>query len=137
LQLFAGKGKFIFSIVAQLVSHFEARKKEISVLPIEDTLFCGLFKSLVERSRHCINMKHLSKFLIKPKLFIRKAPWSIPHCGHRNGLTIDLSINQLDSDEKTWLSKAATSAGFTFTNPLEAPNNKNANHWHAVLGAFQ
>ena len=60
-------------------------------------------------------------------------PWSPPHCGHRNGVTIDLSINQLDPDERKWLAKAAKTAGFVFTSPGERPQDISANHWHAVL----
>jgi hypothetical protein len=68
-------------------------------------------------------------------------PWDPPHCGHRNGATIDLSLSQFAgpsaNQEKSWLQRAARSAGFIFTNPSESPGNLSANHWHAVLGALQ
>jgi hypothetical protein len=64
-------------------------------------------------------------------------PWSPPHCGHRDGVTIDLSLSQftgsMAAKEKTWLQLAARSAGLVFTNPAESPKSKNANHWHTRL----
>jgi hypothetical protein len=67
--------------------------------------------------------------------------WNPPHCGHRNGVTIDLSLSQFTgasaSKEIGWLQSAASDAHLKFTNPSESPSNKSANHWHAVLGAFQ
>jgi hypothetical protein len=68
-------------------------------------------------------------------------PWAPPHCGHRDGVTIDLSLSQFngfeEDQEKTWLEQAAGEAGLVFSNPLESPQNESANHWHARLGTIQ
>lgn len=67
----------------------------------------------------------------------RLTPWVPPHCGHRDGQTIDLSINQLDADEQGWLEIAAKSARFVFTAPGERPGDVSATHWHATLSLTQ
>jgi hypothetical protein len=58
--------------------------------------------------------------------------WTQPHCGHRDGETIDLSLSK-DARERVALSLAAREAGFAFFVPTESPSDPTANHWHAKL----
>lgn len=72
-------------------------------------------------------------------LFDTKQDWLNPHCGHRDGKTIDISVNtastniHLTSREKTALDKAIRFSGLIFYVPEESPTNRNADHWHVQL----
>jgi hypothetical protein len=76
-------------------------------------------------------------------------PWHPPHCGHRDGVEMDLKISNLDDNQKTHLADAVTNTciglvalmggGFRpshclfFSNMNESPNappGVNPNHWH-------
>jgi hypothetical protein len=59
--------------------------------------------------------------------------WDTPHCGHRDGMTIDLSLSNLDAGEKKELATAAKDSGLGFYYVPESPSNPRANHWHATL----
>ena len=63
----------------------------------------------------------------------RIVPWAPPHCGHRDGRTIDLSVRYLTSPQKNALRNAAIDSGFGFFYPPESPANLAANHWHATF----
>jgi hypothetical protein len=67
----------------------------------------------------------------------RILPWSQPHCGHRNGKTIDLSLSPFrgikGQKERTVLKQAAIDAGFEFSARGERPQDKPATHWHAEI----
>lgn len=67
--------------------------------------------------------------------------WLTPHCGHRDGITLDLSLsvfrNSSTEREKTLanaLAKAVKEAGFDFTYAPESPNppkgKPKPDHWH-------
>jgi hypothetical protein len=59
--------------------------------------------------------------------------WMPPHCGHRDGLTFDLSLRNLSLREKQALGLASSKAGLRFFYVPESPLNRSANHWHAAL----
>jgi hypothetical protein len=59
--------------------------------------------------------------------------WDTPHCGHRDGMTIDFSLRNLDNVEKKELAAAAQKNGLWFYYVPESPLNPNANHWHGTL----
>lgn len=57
--------------------------------------------------------------------------WKNPHCGHRNGLVLDISMSGFSSVEKKDLRKAAEKNGFQFKVYSESPDDDEADHWHA------
>jgi hypothetical protein len=59
--------------------------------------------------------------------------WTQPHCGHRDGQTIDLSLSNTTAVEKNAMKVAANDAGLAFYYVPESPSNPSANHWHATL----
>lgn len=67
-------------------------------------------------------------------LFDIDQDWDEPHCGHRDGKTLDLSLsvfykNFYSKELKTALSRAVTDSGFVFYGD-ESPANPEINHWH-------
>jgi hypothetical protein len=70
-------------------------------------------------------------------LFDINHTWAPPHCAHRDGTTLDLSINNLDPDEQLVLRSAAEEAGFTISvegGPATTPGSTGP-HWHLHLNA--
>jgi hypothetical protein len=59
--------------------------------------------------------------------------WDTPHCGHRDGMTIDLSLSNLTLKERQKLSAATQRSGLGFFYVPESPSNPRTNHWHATL----
>lgn len=59
--------------------------------------------------------------------------WTEPHCGHRNGLNVDLSLSNTTGLERAAMQVAAIDAGLAFYYVPESPSNPNTNHWHASL----
>jgi Putative Ig domain len=59
--------------------------------------------------------------------------WKQPHCGHRDGQTIDLSLSNKTGRERIALSVAAHDAGLGFYYLPESPDSPTTNHWHATL----
>jgi hypothetical protein len=59
--------------------------------------------------------------------------WGTPHCGHRDGETIDLSLSNLTTTEKSSLQVAARKSGVNFFYIPESPLNPAANHWHGTI----
>lgn len=60
--------------------------------------------------------------------------WKKPHCGHRDGKTIDLSVKTLTSRQKAFLQKAVKDARLGFYYIPESPSSSNPNiHWHAEM----
>lgn len=66
--------------------------------------------------------------------------WHTPHCGHRDGKTLDLSMSVFAGYSeptrqalKTALSKAIATAGFAFTYAPESPSSPSTDHWHIQL----
>lgn len=72
-------------------------------------------------------------------LFDYKVPWQAPHCSHRDGNTIDISINSVftgkpyETQLKASLAEALIEAGFNCWVPSESPSNPSASHWHLKL----
>jgi hypothetical protein len=66
-----------------------------------------------------------------------KTPWLAPHCTHRDGKAIDLSLTPFSGpnavDERTWLRDAATDSGIGFYSIGERPQDLEANHWHGTI----
>lgn len=56
--------------------------------------------------------------------------WRSPHCGHRDGNTLDISIRTLSPEYRQELADAFRAFKF---NPLESPEQKQTTHWHAVI----
>ncbi|MNL03061.1 hypothetical protein D3C87_1235870 [compost metagenome] len=65
-------------------------------------------------------------------LYDIKKDWKKPHCGHRDGNTIDLSLSNLTNYEKKLLDTIARKRGFDFYRS-ESASNPLADHWHATL----
>jgi len=59
--------------------------------------------------------------------------WAPPHCGHRDGNSIDLSLSSTTARERLWMDIAAHDAGLGFYYIPESPASSTANHWHATL----
>jgi hypothetical protein len=68
-------------------------------------------------------------------LYDIKRNWKNPHCGHRDGQTIDLSLSTLTGQEKQALENAVIDSGMNFYHaPFnETPFDDGADHWHATL----
>jgi hypothetical protein len=62
-------------------------------------------------------------------LFDIEQTWHPPHCSHRDGLTIDLSINDKTISERSAMWLAATDAGFSIVQEGSPP------HWHLHLNS--
>jgi hypothetical protein len=48
-------------------------------------------------------------------------------------MTIDLSLSNLNANEKAILAKQASRSGLEFFYIPESPDNPKTNHWHATL----
>lgn len=59
--------------------------------------------------------------------------WNPPHCGHRNGRTLDISLSGLSQGQKNAIASAARRSNFEFTVFKESPANPGTNHWHVQL----
>jgi hypothetical protein len=59
--------------------------------------------------------------------------WKPPHCGHRNGKTIDLSLSNTTPFERAVMQLAAQDAGIGFYYIPESPSSTTTNHWHGTL----
>ena len=70
-------------------------------------------------------------------LFDTGQNWTPPHCGHRNGETMDIGLRDFTGTqgifEKIALEHAARNAGLKFWVVGERPQDDAANHWHATL----
>lgn len=65
-------------------------------------------------------------------LFDYIGTWWAPHCGHRDGRTMDLNIKHLTKTEKNVL-KEMLNVDFSFPYAIESPGDPKASHWHAQL----
>ncbi len=64
------------------------------------------------------------------------APWVPPHCGHRDGQTIDIAMTSSflnNGRQRKLLNQAVSAAGLTPTNPAESIKAPAATHWHLHL----
>jgi hypothetical protein len=64
--------------------------------------------------------------------------WVTPHCGHRDGKTIDLGIRTLSEEEKGILNEAVLNAGLYFYYAPESPFYNSGedpipDHWHVQV----
>lgn len=87
-------------------------------------------------------------------IYDTKLDWQNPHCGHRNGKTLDLSLSIFDAYPekskktlKTILAAAVISSGFQFpieseaplkepevpADPKDPPEQEEPDHWHIVM----
>ena len=65
-------------------------------------------------------------------LFDISKTWWAPHCGHRDGRTMDLNISHLTKTEKNVL-KEMLSAYFNFPVAKESPRSAKPTHWHVQM----
>jgi len=59
--------------------------------------------------------------------------WLFPHCGHRDGKTIDLSIRSLSLYEKDNLEASIRDNKLDFYVTVESPESPTADHWHVQM----
>ena len=68
-------------------------------------------------------------------LFDYQGTWKAPHCSHRNGRVLDISLSVLNGNQdlKNALAAAIRRSKFVFYAPAESPSNPDADHWHISL----